>query len=102
MLPPLAHLFPISTFKPGFTTFSPSPASIAELNVISVSLADSALGIHKITRSLTHEVVCPPLSLHPSSNDPQFAWEAKYPRGSCSPKTEILEWDFILMDPKKL
>ncbi|KAG0694767.1 polysaccharide lyase family 14 protein [Suillus ampliporus] len=89
MSSPLAQLLPISTFKLGFTTFSLSPASLAELNVISVPLADSSLGVHKITRSLTHEVVRPPPSIHPSSNDPRLAWESKYPKGSCSPKTDI-------------
>lgn len=66
---------PIITFKLGFTTFShsESPAPVAELNIIPVPLADSPLGI---TRSITHEVVRPPPSLHPFSNDPQLAWEA--------------------------
>ena len=92
MLPPLEQLFPVNTFKLGFTTFSHSgsPASTTnELKIISVPLADLPLGIHRITHSLTHDVVCPPPSLCPSSNDPRLAWEAKYPKGSCSPNTEI-------------
>lgn len=103
MFSPLSQLFPISSFRLGFTTFSPSPASIARLDVISVPLADSPLGVHKITRSLTHEVVCPPPSLHPSSDDPQLAWEASYPKGSCSPTTEIPGGlGFYLAGPKEI
>ncbi|KAG2359435.1 polysaccharide lyase family 14 protein [Suillus spraguei] len=103
MLSPWLQLFPISNFQLGFTTFSPSPASIAKPDVILVPLADSPLGVHKITRSLTHEVVCPPPSLHPSSDDPQLAWEAKYPKGSCSPKTKIPGgFGFYLGGPKEI
>jgi len=105
ILPPLAQLFPISSSKLAFTTFShsESTASITELNIISVPLADSHLGIHRITRSLTHEVVRPPPSLHPSSNDPQLSWEAKYPKGSCSPNTEIPGgMGFYLGGPKEI
>ena len=91
VLPPMAQLLPVSNFKLGFTTFSHSgsSASITELNILSVPLADSALGIHKITRSLTHEIVRPPPPLHPSPDDPKLAWEARYPAGSCSPKSKI-------------
>ncbi|OJA13688.1 hypothetical protein AZE42_05525 [Rhizopogon vesiculosus] len=93
MLPtPLAQLFPISSFELGFTTFahSESPTSITDhnLNIISVPLRDSSLGVHKNTPFLTHDVVCPPPSIHPSSDDPRLAWEAKYPKGSCSPSTK--------------
>ncbi|KAG1819444.1 polysaccharide lyase family 14 protein [Suillus variegatus] len=103
MLSPWSQLFPISSFHLGFTTFSPSPASIDGHHVISVRLADSPLGIHKITRSLTHEVVCPPPSLHSSSDDPQLAWQARYPKGSCSPKTEIPGgFGFYLGGPKEI
>jgi hypothetical protein len=99
MFSPLSHIFPISSFQLGFTTFSP----IVELDIISVPLADSPLGVHKITRSLTHEVVRPPPSLYPSSDDPQFAWEAKYPKGSCSPTTEIPGGlGFYLGGPKEI
>lgn len=103
MLSPWLQLFPISNFQLGFTTLSPSPASIAKPDVILVPLADSPLGVHKIMRSLTHEVVCPPPSLHPSSDDPQLAWEAKYPKGSCSPKTKIPGGlGFYLGGPKEI
>jgi hypothetical protein len=54
-------------------------------------------------RSLTHEVVCPPPSLHPSLDDPRLAWEARYPKGSCSPKTKISGGlGFYLGGPKKI
>lgn len=54
-------------------------------------------------RSLTQEVVCPPPSLHPSSDDPQLAWEARYPKGSCSPTTEIPGGlGFYLGGPKEI
>lgn len=54
-------------------------------------------------RSLTHEVVCPPPSLHPSLDDPRLAWEARYSKGSCSPKTKISGGlGFYLGGPKKI
>ncbi|KAH7883456.1 polysaccharide lyase family 14 protein [Phlebopus sp. FC_14] len=80
-------LFPIPDFKLGFTTCVTAPA-LPHLST--VPLNDSVLGIHKNTGTLKHDVVFPPPPIRPSPHpEPQQAWEARYPRGSCSPKTEI-------------
>ncbi|KAI5987349.1 polysaccharide lyase family 14 protein [Pisolithus orientalis] len=80
-------LFPIQDFVLGFTT---CPSAPALPNLMNATLSDSALGIHKNTGKLTHNVVCPPPPIRPSSHpEPQLAWEARYPKGSCSPKTPL-------------
>ena len=81
-------LFPLQVFTLGFTTCTSAPA-LPNLTTISL-LPDSALCIHKNTKSLTHNAVHPPPPLRPSTHpEPRLAWEACYSKGSCSPKTEI-------------
>lgn len=80
-------LFPIQDFVFGFTT---CPSAPALPNLTNVPLSDSALGIHKNTGKLTHNVVRPPPPVRRSSHpEPKSAWEAGYPKGSCSPKTPL-------------
>ncbi|EGN97512.1 polysaccharide lyase family 14 protein [Serpula lacrymans var. lacrymans S7.3] len=82
----LTHLFPILNVLHGFTTCP----TLALTNVANVSLSDNALGIHKNTGHLTHNVVNPPMPIALCGNEPppQVAWEAFYPKGSISPQTE--------------
>ncbi|KAG6333135.1 hypothetical protein ID866_5949 [Astraeus odoratus] len=80
-------LFPIQNFFTGFTTCT---SALVLPNLSVVPLSDVALGIHKNTGKLTHDVVCPPPPLRPSCHpEPDSAWEACYPEGSCSPKSAL-------------
>ncbi|KAF9222314.1 polysaccharide lyase family 14 protein [Gyrodon lividus] len=94
-------LFPIQSFKLGFTTCSTAPA-LPHLSI--VPLDDATLGIHKNTGKLKHDVVRPPPPIRPSLHpQPERAWEARYFRGSCSPKTEIPGGlGFYLAGPKDI
>ncbi|KIJ66172.1 polysaccharide lyase family 14 protein [Hydnomerulius pinastri MD-312] len=94
-------LFPIQSFKLGFTTCHTAPA-IPHLST--VPLDDAALGIHKNTGKLKHDVVRPPPPIRPAPHpEPERAWEARYFQGSCSPKTEIPGGlGFYLAGPKDL
>ncbi|KIK80505.1 polysaccharide lyase family 14 protein [Paxillus rubicundulus Ve08.2h10] len=94
-------LFPTHSFKLGFTTCSTAPA-LPHLST--VPLDDAALGIHKNTGKLRHDVVRPPPPIRPSPHpEPERAWEARYGRGSCSPKTEIPGGlGFYLAGPKDI
>lgn len=81
-------LFPLQDFAFGFTTCTSTPA-LPNLRTVSLS-PDSALCVHKNTKALTHNIVHPPDPIRPSTHpEPRLAWEACYPKGSCSPKTEI-------------
>ncbi|KAH7912293.1 polysaccharide lyase family 14 protein [Hygrophoropsis aurantiaca] len=87
MPPSPIHLFPITELKSGFTT---CPA-LKMQNVVNVPFDDKDLGIHKNTGTLSHDIVTPPAPTKtiPTEPSPQRAWEAKYPKGSISPKTEL-------------
>lgn len=81
-------LFPLQDFALGFTTCTSAPA-LPNLKTVSLS-PDAALCVHKNTKDLTHNIVHPPDPIRPSTHpEPRLAWEACYPKGSCSPKTEI-------------
>ncbi|KAL4259093.1 hypothetical protein AB1N83_007832 [Pleurotus pulmonarius] len=85
-------LLPVPVFSSGFTTF---PSLGTEILAV-VGLTDECLGVHKITRRTTHQVVEPPKEsqrdISCSSNGlppPNLAWEAKYPKGSINPSAPI-------------
>lgn len=85
-------LLPVPVFSSGFTT---CPSLDTELLTV-VDLDDECLGVRKITRRTTHQVVEPPKE---SQRDiscltkvlppPNLAWEAKYPKGSVNPSAPI-------------
>ncbi|KAF7428986.1 hypothetical protein PC9H_008224 [Pleurotus ostreatus] len=85
-------LLPVPEFLSGFTT---CPSLSTELLTI-ISLDDHCLGVHKITRRTTHEVVEPPKEprqdipcLSNTIPSPTVAWEAKYTKGSINPSAPI-------------
>lgn len=90
--PTMDILLPVPEFLSGFTT---CPSLSTELLTV-VSLDDHCLGVHKITRRTTHEVVEPPKEPQQDipclSNvipPPTLAWEAKYQKGSINPSAPI-------------
>ncbi|KDQ28472.1 polysaccharide lyase family 14 protein [Pleurotus ostreatus PC15] len=90
--PTMDVLLPVPEFLSGFTT---CPSLSTELLTI-ISLDDHCLGVHKITRRTTHEVVEPPKEprqnipcLSNTIPSPTVAWEAKYPKGSINPSAPI-------------
>ncbi|KAI6124664.1 polysaccharide lyase family 14 protein [Pisolithus croceorrhizus] len=102
-------LFPIQDFVLGFTTLLRYKLPLTNYltapalpNLTNVPLSDSALGVHRNTVKLTHSVVRPPSPIrHSSHAEPQLAWEARYPEGSCSPQTSLPGgFGFYLDGPK--
>ncbi|KZV69804.1 polysaccharide lyase family 14 protein [Peniophora sp. CONT] len=74
----LAHAF---TSSPGVHQNDPS--------IKLANLSDKALGVHKVTSGLTHNIVAPPLPPPSSPAGSASAWEAVYPAGSYKPSGPI-------------
>jgi hypothetical protein len=74
---------PFFRYSTGWTT---SPL-VNNPNILHVALSDSALGVHRVTARLTHDVVHSPNL--PKHNPQDLAWEAAYPKGSINPGGKI-------------
>ncbi|KAF9007072.1 polysaccharide lyase family 14 protein [Cyathus striatus] len=81
------HLIPVPQFQYGFTTCY----ALKHDKLIKENLTDKDLGVHKVSRKTTHNLVEPPLPSHSEadSDAPAFAWEALYPKGSINPTAPI-------------
>lgn len=74
-----SHLFPVP-FKAG-SAYTTLPRARAPRGVRAIPLDDESLGVIKISKNLTHDVVDAPGCAPPGTQ----AWEAIYPEGSYNP-----------------
>ena len=70
-----------SLVSTGFTT---CPAQSLPPVITLVKLADSELGVHRVTSNTTHTLVVPPVPV-PGGDASTPAWEALFPQGSINP-----------------